>query len=64
MLIFPPQAKWYNLAAIFIAKSRLQRPVVHALRPGPQTFSFKDLNVFLMQLFPKVSKLYNCSHVA
>jgi len=41
-------AKWYNLAAIFIAGSRLQGPVIHVSRTDPlhaQALSFTDFNV-------------------
>lgn len=46
--VFFFSAKWYNLAAIFIAGNRLQKPVIHASRPSPhhaQGFCFTDFNV-------------------
>lgn len=46
--VFSFAAKWYNLAAIFIAQSRLQGPVIHASRPGPyqaQALCFTDFNL-------------------
>lgn len=47
-VFFSFAAKWYNLAAIFIAQSRLQGPVIHASRPGPyqaQALCFTDFNL-------------------
>lgn len=41
-------AKWYNLAAIFIAESRLQKPVIHACFHAGQVHIMHRLFVLLI----------------